>query len=376
MENRAGIYVEQSTEYAAFYPKPLPPEPRIIFDDELIKLLSESNRELGRLDGAAEVLPDPDLFVAMYVKKEAVLSSQIEGTQASLVDLLEYRNEEKQSQISHDVGEVVNYVKAMNYGLERLNTLPLSLRLIREIHAVLLEGTRGGERNPGEFRRTQNWIGPPGCTLKTASFVPPPVEQMKQAMYDLETFMHNNSSLPLLVKVGLVHAQFETVHPFLDGNGRMGRLLITFLLCQQKALNRPLLYLSYYFKKHRMEYYEWLMKVRNKGDWEGWLKFYLQGIIEVSKQGIKTARKILDLQSNHRNLIMNIKSTNANKLLDYIYTQPILTINDVVQELEISYPTANTLVSKFCEIGLLKERTGQQRNKVFSYVEYLNILED
>lgn len=377
MENRAGNYVKQPTGYVAFIPNPLPPNPPINFDGELIKLLSEANRELGRLDGAAEVLPNPDLFVAMYVRKEAVLSSQIEGTQASLVDLLEYASEENNGHLPHDVGEVVNYVKAMNYGLERLDTLPLSLRLIKEIHDILLTDTRGGQMNPGEFRKTQNWIGHQGCTLKTASFVPPTVKEMQKAMYDLELYMHEENTLPLLIKVGLVHCQFETIHPFLDGNGRIGRLLITFLLCQQKVLNRPLLYLSYYFKKNRMEYYNWLMEVRNKGDWEGWMKFYLRGIIEVSKQGIDTARKIIDLQSKHRSLITNeVGTSNALKLLDLLYSMPILTITDASKELEISYPTANVLITKFVEIGILKEKTGQQRNKVFSYVDYLHILED
>lgn len=355
----------------------MPPEPSVNFDSELIRLLSEANRELGRLDGAAEILPNPDLFVAMYVKKEAVLSSQIEGTQASLVDVLEFGAEENLATIPEDVGEVINYVKAMNYGLNRLNTLPLSLRLIREIHAVLLENTRGGQRNPGEFRKTQNWIGPQGCNLKTATFVPPPVPEMINAMGDWELFMHRENELPILIKAGLAHCQFETIHPFLDGNGRIGRLLITFMLCQQEALNRPLLYLSYYFKKNRSQYYDWLMEVRNNGDWEGWLKFFLKGVIEVSKQAISTARKIIELQSNHKALVIQeANSPNALKLLDLLYLRPVLSIPDVKEELGISYPTASNLVNRFAELELLKEKTGQQRNRAFNYTEYLEILND
>ena len=377
MTGRAGRYIKQPSGYLAFIPGTLPPDPSVNFDSELIRLLSEANRELGRLDGAAEILPNPDLFIAMYVKKEAVLSSQIEGTQASLVDVLEFGTEENIATLPEDVGEVINYVKAMNYGLNRLDTLPLSLRLIREIHAILLKNTRGGQRNPGEFRKTQNWIGPAGCNLKTATFVPPPVPEMTTAMGDLELFMHSESDLPILIKAGLAHCQFETIHPFLDGNGRIGRLLITFMLCQQEALNRPLLYLSYYFKKNRSQYYDWLMEVRNNGDWEGWLKFFLKGVIEVSKQAISTARKIIELQAKHKALVsQEANSPNALKLLDLLYIRPVLSISDVKEELGVSYPTASNLVNRFAELKLLKEKTGQQRNRAFNYTEYLEILND
>jgi Fic family protein len=377
MTGRAGSYIKQPSGYLAFIPSALPPEPPLNFDSELIRLLAEANRELGRLDGAAEILPNPDLFVAMYVKKEAVLSLQIEGTQASLVDVLEFGADKNQAAIPEDVGEVINYVKAMNYGLGRLDTLPLSLRLIREIHAVLLENTRGWQRNPGEFRQTQNWLGPSGCNLKTATFIPPPVPDMINAMNDLEMFLHNASELPILIKAGLAHCQFETIHPFLDGNGRIGRLLITFMLCQQGALSRPLLYLSYYFKKNRPEYYDWLMEVRNNGDWEGWLKFFLKGVIEVSKQAISTARKIIEMQYNHKALVsQEVKTPNALKLLDLLYLRPILSVSDVKEGLGISYPTANNLVNRFTGMDILRERTGQQRHKVFNYTEYLEILND
>ena len=350
MTGRAGRFIKQPSGYLAFIPATLPPDPPLNFDSELIRLLAEANRELGRLDGAAEYYQS-DLFVAMYVKKEAVLSSQIEGTQASLVDVLEFGAEENLATIPEDVGEVINYVKAMNYGLQRLDDLPLSLRLIREIHAVLLKNTRGSQRNPGEFRKTQNWIGPPGCNLKTATFVPPPVPEMLKAMGDLELFMHRETELPILIKAGLTHCQFETIHPFLDGNGRIGRLLITFMLCQKGALNRPLLYLSYYFKKYRSDYYDWLMKVRNTGDWEGWLKFFLKGVIDVSKQAIDTARRIIDLQASHEALVIREANTpNALKLLALLYLRPVLSITQVKDELGISYPTASNLVNQFVEL--------------------------
>lgn len=376
MKNRAGVYIKQPSGYSAFIPKPLPPEPPLQFDSELIKLLSDADRELGRLDGATEVLPNPDLFVAAYVKKEAVLSSQIEGTQASLDDVLEFEADNIR-EIPHDVGEVINYVKAMNYGLDRLSSLPLSSRLIREIHSILLENTRGSERNPGEFRKTQNWIGPPGCTLNSAAFVPPPVPEMVTAIGQLEEFMHKASDLPLLIKVGLVHCQFETIHPFLDGNGRIGRLLIAFLLCEQKTLSRPLLYLSYYFKKHRIDYYDWLMRVRNNGDWEGWLKFFLKGVIDVSQQAIRTAKRIINLQAEHKSLILTeISSHNSLKLLDMLNYRPIFSIRDAARELELSYPTVNSLVNRFIELDILKEKTQNQRNRLFVYADYLNILKD
>ncbi len=248
---RAGRFISQASGYKAFIPAPLPPDPPLQLDSEMARLMSEADRALGRLDGVTSILPNPDLFVAMYVRHEAVLSSQIEGTQCTLEDVLEMEIDPSGADQPKDIEEVVNYVGAMNYGLERLTTFPLSLRLIREIHRKLLENVRGAQRDPGEFRRTQNWIGPGGCTLATATFVPPPVPEMNEALGALERFMHEDASLPALAQIGLVHAQFETIHPFLDGNGRVGRLLITFLLCQRGILSQPLLYLSHYFKLHR-----------------------------------------------------------------------------------------------------------------------------
>jgi Fic family protein len=295
---RAGMVMNTTRGYSAFIPAKLPPEPPIIIDSEMQKLLSLADRKLGRLDGITQILPNPELFVAMYVKKEAVLSAQIEGTQASLVDVLNTPSSETNDRAYNEVIEVVNYVNAMNWGLKELHTLPLSLRLIRNIHKILLEDVRGSNKNPGEFRKTQNWIGPQGCTLETATFIPPTVVEMEKAMSDLENYMYEDDDIPALIKIALIHAQFESIHPFLDGNGRMGRLLITFWLCQQEILSRPLLYLSYYFKQNRMEYYDRLMAVRIKGDWENWIKFFLRGIASVSDEATESAKKSSDYKVN------------------------------------------------------------------------------
>ena len=264
---RSGHFVKQLEGYTAFIPAPLPPKPTIKMDAELTRLLSKADRSLGRLDGATSILPNPDLFVAMYVRQEAVLSSQIEGTQSTLEDVLQYEIDAKGREQPKDIEEVVNYINALQYGLQRLQELPLCLRLIREIHNKLLYGVRGGDRTPGEFRKTQNWIGSSGCTLATATFVSPPVSEMLKVLNNLETFLHDRNSFPALIHCGLIHAQFETIHPFLDGNGRVGRLLITFLLCQREILQKPLLYLSSYLKLHRTEYYDRLMAVRKDGNW-------------------------------------------------------------------------------------------------------------
>ncbi|HEY6102084.1 MAG TPA: Fic family protein, partial [bacterium] len=277
-QDRAGRYLEQATGYRAFIPAPLPPKPPVNLGDPLRGLLSDADYALGRLDGAVLTLPNPDLFVFMYVRKEAVLSSQIEGTQSSLQNLLTAEARLNDPDAPADVGEVINYVRAMNHGLEQLRTLPVSVRLIREIHGVLMRGARGGGLSPGELRTSQNWIGPQGATLREATFVPPPPHIVPEVLGNLETFLHQEDDIPVLVKVGLAHAQFETIHPFLDGNGRMGRLLITLLLTERGKLARPVLYLSHYFRQRRAEYYDRLQAVRNAGDWEGWLAFFLSGV--------------------------------------------------------------------------------------------------
>lgn len=346
-------------------------------DPEITRLLSQADRVLGRLDGIGSVLPNPDLFVAMYVRQEAVLSSQIEGTQSTLEDVLKFEVDEKANDVPKDVGDVVNYVGAMNYGIRRLQELPLSLRLIREIHSKLMTEARGQNRTPGEFRKTQNWIGPAGADLASATFVPPPVPEMKDALDKFEKFLHEDS-LPVLIHTGLAHAQFETIHPFLDGNGRVGRLLITFLLCQRKVLHRPLLYLSHYLKLHRAEYYDRLMAIRNEGNWEGWLKFFLRGVEEVSEEAIDTSRRIFTLREEHRELITSSRGISAGsgmQLLDYLYEQPIVNVRIVEKRLKSSFVTANKLVEQFVKLEILRETTGGQRNRRYSYVPYLALFE-
>jgi len=377
---RSGRYIQQPQGYRAFIPKGLPPEPPILMDPEMWMLLSQADRALGRLDGSIELLPNPDLFVFMYVRKEAVLSSQIEGTQASLIDVLEFEAQALEPGRPNDVGEVVNYVNAMNYGLDRLRDLPISLRLIREIHEKLLTGVRGSERSPGEFRRSQNWIGSPGSKgLANARFVPPPPHEMTEALDNLEKFFYDEKPMPLLIKVGLIHAQFETIHPFLDGNGRIGRLLITFLLCEKGILKLPLLYLSYFFKRHRLEYYDRLQAIRDNGDWEGWLKFFLRGVFEVGKEATETARKIVNLREAHRALITEKLRRGASKalmVLETLYFRPIISVQVVMEASKLSYANANRLVRDLCNLTLLEEFTGQRRNRRFSYEPYLSLFRD
>jgi Fic family protein len=374
---RSGRYIKQPEGYRAFIPAPLPPNPPVAMDAEMLRLLSDADRALGRLDGAASVLPNPNLFVAMYVRQEAVLSSQIEGTQSTLEDVLQFEIDARGQSHPRDIEEVVNYVSAMRYGLSRLHELPLCLRLIREIHGELLEGVRGGHRTPGEFRISQNWIGPPGSTLATATFTPPPAHEMRQSLDNFEKFLHDRTPLPVLIHCALAHAQFETIHPFLDGNGRVGRLLITFLLCQQGILHQPLLYLSHYLKANRAEYYDRLTAIRNDGNWEGWLKFFLRGVFEVSQAATSTARAILDLREAHRQAIAQPMggSTSGLILLDYLFEQPITTIRRVEERLHCSYVTASKLVDRFIELNLLREMTGGQRNRVFRYEPYIALFE-
>jgi Fic family protein len=310
----------------------------------------------------------------MYIRKEAVLSSQIEGTQASLMDVLEFEASSATATAPGDVGDVVNYLSAMKYGLERLKVLPLSLRLIREIHAKLLEGVRGGERTPGEFRRSQNWIGPAGCALQNAAFVPPPPGEMETALADLEIFLHSDAQIPYLIKAGLAHAQFETIHPFLDGNGRVGRLLIAFLMCQENILQRPLLYISYYFKQHRTEYYSRLQAVRDEGDWEGWLKFFLRGVYEVAQEATATARRVLNLREEHRAAIqrqMRRGASTALRLLEALFHQPVLSIGQASAMTGNPFAGTNQLVEALVQMGLLREMTGRKRNRLFAYDPYL-----
>jgi len=350
----------------------LPPKsPPLVFDRELLELLSEADRALARLDGVGSILPNPNLFVGTYVRHEAVLSSQIEGTQSTLEDIFEYEVGEKGLALPQDVEEVVNYVRALNTGLRRLGELPLSLRLIREIHATLMDGVRGANRDPGEFRRTQNWIGPPNCTLMDATFVPPPVPEMHECLDRFERFLHDRKSFPPLIHCGLAHAQFETIHPFLDGNGRVGRLLITFLLCERDILKLPLLYLSVYLKSHRAEYYDRLTAIRDRGDWEGWLKFFLRGVEEVSRAATTTAREILLMRERYRQDL----STNANavRLLDYAFQQPIFNVQLASQRLGCAYVTAANTIEFLVKKGVLREATGRKRFRFFRFDALLSL---
>ena len=377
-EARGGRYVRQTTGYRAFIPSPLPLDPPLRLEGELQLLLSSADRALARLDGVGSVLPDPDGFVMAYVWKEALLSSQIEGTQASLVDVLEYEIDEKNRERRVDTREVINYVLALEHGFERIDTFPLSLRLIREIHKILLEGVRGSEKDPGEFRTIQNWVGPSGSTPATASYVPPPVHEMKNALHEFEKYLCENKKDPPLIRCALAHAQFETVHPFLDGNGRIGRLLITFMLGVENILARPLLYLSYYFKRNQNEYYDMLTATRERGDWEGWVRFFLNGVIQTAEQAVETARTILDMREAHRKIASSgkLKGKNSNSLLGLLFESPIVTANHVSGVLGVSYPTAMTLCKEFEKENLLVRRPGLRRNIRFAYEPYLAILRE
>lgn len=377
--NRAGRYVKQETGYKAFIPASLPPVPPIEIKGELQSTLSLADRALGRLDGSITTLPNPDLFVMMYVKKEAVLSSQIEGTQSSLQDLLAAEAHVFSGTASGDVKEVINYVNAMNTGLELLNTLPVSMRLIREIHAILLKGVRGAHATPGEIRQSQNWIGPAGSTLSTASFVPPPPHELNSLLSDFEKFIHEKDEIPILIKIGLIHAHFESIHPFLDGNGRIGRLLITFLLTEKNILQKPILYLSYFFKKKRQEYYEKLQRVRDYGDWENWLIFFLKGIDQVSNEAVLTVRSILKMREVHRLMIteeLGRAAANGHKILEHLFQSPVITVKAVQDITGTTYAAANRLVTKFKDIGILKEITGNSRNRRFIYHSYASIFNE
>ncbi|WP_445147806.1 Fic family protein [Baekduia sp. Peel2402] len=376
-KNRAGRFVTQPSGYRAFIPAPLPPEPPVEVQNDILSLLSKADIATGRLDGIVKVVPDPDIFVGMYVRREAVLSSQIEGTQSTLEDLLEVELEPDRQGRYADVGDIVNYIGAMSYGLERINELPLSLRLIREIHGELLRDGRGAHATPGEFRTTQNWIGPSGASLQQATFVPPPVPEMREALGDFEQFLHNDEDRPVLLDVGLAHAQFETIHPFLDGNGRVGRLLITFLLVHRSVLRRPLLYLSYYFKLHRAEYYDRLTAVRQHGDWEGWLRFFLRGVAATADEATDTAEHIFELRERHRTYVMEAGAgPNGLKLLSELYRRPLVNVSYLAARLDVSFPTANRLVSRFEELGLLREITGQRRSRIYRYEPYLALFDE
>lgn len=373
--NRAGILKRMQSDYECFIPHNLK-ELKLDIDDQLQSLINKAYLLLGRLDGMAITLPDIDLFVSMYVQKEAVISSQIEGTQASLIDVLQKdRNNEK----IKDTEEIVNYIKATNYAFKRLEELPLCMRLIKETHSVLLSGVRGNEKSPGEFRKSQNWIGYTGCTLNTASFVPPSPEEMEHSLSDLEKYIHEDSSISNLIKTALIHYQFETIHPFLDGNGRMGRLLIVLFLKERGLIEYPVLYLSYFFKKNRNRYYELLNNVRIKGEFEEWIKFFIEGICEISEDAISSIQKIIKLKKIDMEKIRNIPKGNISSLLlvyDYLLKHPFLETEDIRLLSDLSKPTVNKLLETLTELEILELVEEKKRYKQYVYKKYVDILSE
>jgi Fic family protein len=359
----------------AFVPNPLPPHPPLDLQPELQELVSQAMLSLGRLDGLATVLPDPALFIYSYVRKEAVLSSQIEGTQSSLDDLLLFENDATPGVPLDDVQEVSNYVAAMNHGLHRLKTLPLSLRLMKEIHGVLLSKGRGSKKEPGEFRRSQNWVG--GSRPGNAIFVPPPPDQVVECLGALEKFLHNEPvKTPVLIKAALAHVQFETIHPFLDGNGRLGRLLITFLLCAEGALREPLLYLSLYFKQNRQKYYELLQSMRLTGDWETWLRFFLTGVAETAAQAADTARALMELAAVDEKRIQAIGKAAGSALRVHrvLQAQPLISSAGASKRLNLTFPTVTTSLKHLEKLGIVRETTGSKYGRLYAYDRYLKIL--
>jgi len=363
-------------QYRAFVPAPLPPDPPLELSNDLLGLLEQANRALGRLDGITDVLPDTSLFIYQYVRKEAVLSSQIEGTQSSFSDLLLFELEELPGVPLDDVQEVSNYVAAMNHGLKRLREgFPVSLRLFREMHGVMLKDGRGAHKQPGEFRRSQNWLG--GTRPGNAVFVPPPPEQLMDCLNPFEHFLHDEAlAMPVLIKAALSHVQFETIHPFLDGNGRLGRLLITLLLCNEKVLKEPLLYLSLYFKINRSEYYDHLQRVRTRGDWEGWLRFFLQGVYETAQQAVDTVRKLLEMFENDRQRIQTLGRIAGSCLrVHHLLEQKVITnIPQASRTLKINRTTISRCLKHLENLKIVREITGHRRNRLFVYDQYIRIL--
>lgn len=363
----------------AFVPNPLPPDPMPNLGPEGEELMGEANRALGRLDGISRLLPDPLLFLYFYVRKEAVLSSQIEGTQSSLSDLLMFEREGEAEAAAQDVREVSNYVAAMDHGLRRLREdgFPISLRLFRELHGILMSSGRGHDKAPGEFRRTQNWIG--GSRPGNARFVPPPPDKAGECMGQLELFLHDQfGKTPVLLKAALAHVQFETIHPFLDGNGRLGRLLITFILCAEHAIREPLLYLSYFFKKNRNEYYDLLQSVRTNGNWEGWLRYFLTGVVETADDSVQAAQKILALFEHDRLRIGELgrRSGSALRVHQLLQRHPYLNAREIVERAGLSHPTALTTLKDLEGLNIVRVQKRSRRGQIYAYQSYIDILSE
>lgn len=378
MDHRAGTMrtnLSGEVAYQSFVPAALPPRPPLELDAETMEVLITAHQHLAVLNGMPTRIPSVPLFISMYVRKEALMSSQIEGTQATLEDVLDPHSE---SNTNRDVTEVINSIRATEYAITRLDELPLCIRLIKEAHGILMKGIRGQEKTPGEFRTSQNWIGPPGSTLTNARFIPPNPEDMVDALSDLEKYINDNSGLDVLIRAALIHYQFETIHPFLDGNGRIGRLLITLYLIHQGVLGAPVLYVSYFLKKNRVEYYDRLTEVRRNGNYEQWVKFFLESIAETAQDAITTIDQLIALHDHSVELIkgMGRASATANRLLSYVEAHPIIELGKTAEALRISFSTVAKSVQRLCELGILKQTSTGRRNRRYSYTDYLDLLRE
>ena len=376
MTERAGTYKANlygKAEYKSFVPSPLPPRPEVEVDGDMISLIVRANSAISALEGVATRIPNMDLFISMYVRKEALMSSQIEGTQATLEDVLDPMIE---NNTNRNVADVVNYIKATEYAVKRLDSLPLCNRLIKETHAVLMENVKGQEKSPGEFRHSQNWIGGQGSTLMNARYIPPNSDDMEIAMSDLEKYMNDEDGMDFLIRAALIHYQFETIHPFLDGNGRVGRLLITLFLMDKKVMTTPALYISYYLKKNRMEYYDRMTEVRNKGNYEQWIRFFLSAIYESAEDAIQTIDELTVLHNRNIEAVENTgkASKNMKLLFEQLEATPIIDIGQTAEKLGLSYNTVSAAVNRLIDIGILEQTENKSRNRTFAYTEYLDIL--
>lgn len=375
MNARSGSYQVHPDGYRMFIPISLPPDPPLKMDPSLENILSEADRAIGRLDGIGRMLPNPDLFITMYMKKEAVLSSQIEGIQTTFPDLLESEGGKPLNELPEDLGEVVNYISASKIGLRMIKEKPISISLIKDIHAVLLRDIRGYDRDPGRFRDRPVGIGPPGCDLHSATFIPPSPSEVMRLMEELSVFIESQENIPPLILCGLVHSQFETIHPFRDGNGRLGRLLITLLLCRKGVLSYPLLYLSHFFLRNRGEYYNSLMMVRDDGNWEGWLRFFLRGVYIVSNEAVEKTGKILELKKKDSYLIREmVKRGKSLEFLELLLIQPVISLKTISENIGVAFATAGSLAEDFVKAGILDVTSDRKRNRLFTYTSYIKLL--
>ena len=374
--NRSGVYVNNLSgdmAYKSFKPNPLPPSGGIQLSERMLRLVSDANNKLSELNTIGNLVPNADLFISMYVRKEALISSQIEGTQCTLDDILDPYND---ITANLDVSDVINYVNAVSFAISRLKNLPLCLRLIRETHAVLLNNVRGEEKNPGEFRRSQNWIGASGCSIRDARYIPPNVEDMNECLSELEKYINESDDYDALIRAALIHYQFETIHPFLDGNGRIGRLLVLLYLMEQKKIDKPILYISYFLKKNQLEYYDRISEVRRSGDYEQWINFFLEAVYAACEDSVNTIKQLIALHDKNLAVIPHTSRSidNSRILFDYIEQHPIIDIGKTANALNLSYNTVSAFVTKFERLGILTKTTNKSRNRVYEYSDYLNIL--